>query len=97
MEQAHRVFKALAARGVDYYNSSLVSKIAAVRALLVPMFILSFKRSDQLADAMDVRLYNYNGKRTSYNVRTFGIVDFVMLVAHLMVLGYIVFSKVGWL
>lgn len=95
LEQARRILKSLAARGIDYYNSGFKTKIKAINILLIPMFILSFKRADQLADAMDVRLYNYDKKRTNYNAKNWGITDYVIIVLHIGVLAYMTLGRLG--
>ena len=95
MEQAHRILKALATRGIDYYNSGLKTKVKAINILLIPMFILSFKRADQLADAMDVRLYNYDKKRTNYNSKNWGFTDSVIILLHIGIFAYMTLGRLG--
>ena len=64
--EAKRILSAQASRGLDIKTASISRKIKLITALLVPVFVISIKRADQLTDAMLVRGYVLNGKRTSY-------------------------------
>jgi energy-coupling factor transport system permease protein len=86
IEQANRILKALASRGVDYTASSIKDKIKAFKALLVPMFILSFKRADTLAESMEIRLYDVNKKRTNYRINRWKTFDLYVVTMHILIL-----------
>lgn len=79
-----RLMNAQASRGVDYENGSLKEKISAIISLIIPLFISSFQRSDELASAMVVRGYNPEGKRTRYKVYKLKIAD---VIGFILVIG----------
>ena len=56
-EETQKILKAQASRGVDISEGKFKDKIMQLISLLVPLFILSFKRADELANAMEVRGY----------------------------------------
>lgn len=62
--EADKILKAQASRGVDFNEGLLKDKIGQVISLLIPMFIISFKRADDLAVAMEARGYVPGAKRT---------------------------------
>ena len=62
--EADKILKAQASRGVDFNEGLLKDKIGQVISLLIPMFIISFKRADDLAVAMEARGYVPGEKRT---------------------------------
>jgi energy-coupling factor transport system permease protein len=65
-EQINKIMKSQASRGIDFKYANLKGKITAISSMIVPMFILTTTKADSVADAMEVRMYDYNAKRTSY-------------------------------
>ena len=66
LDETYRIMKAQASRGVDFKNGKLKEKVVAITSLIVPLFISSISRSDELANAMEARNYNPLAKRTRY-------------------------------
>jgi len=64
--EAQKILNAQASRGLDIKHAKPLQKVKLITALLIPVFVISMKRGDQLADAMSVRGYVLNGERTSY-------------------------------
>lgn len=85
IEQGNRILKAQASRGVDYYNSKFKDKLKSIKSLIIPIFILSIKRSDDLADCMELRLYDINKKRTNYRTNSWKLYDTIILLIHLLI------------
>lgn len=83
IDQGNKIIKSQASRGIDYYNSNLQGKILALKSLIIPIFVLSIKRADDLADAMEVRLYNINNKRTNFRQNRWGLYDTFLVIIHL--------------
>lgn len=86
IEQGNKIMKSQASRGVDYHASNLSGKILAIKSMLLPMFILTIKRADSLAEAMEVRLYNINAKRTNFHEKRCGFFDMLLLLIHFGIL-----------
>lgn len=55
--------------------------------MLIPLFVNSFKRADELAFAMDARCYNATPNRTKMKVSKIGARD---LIASVVILAYFV-------
>jgi len=66
MEEANKIIRAQASRGVDFAEGKLKDKFKAIISLIIPLFVSSFLRSGELADAMETRGYNPQGLRTKY-------------------------------
>ncbi len=64
MEEADKIMKAQKARGADFETGGIFEKARNVVPILVPLFISSFKRADELAMAMDARCYRGGNNRT---------------------------------
>lgn len=91
LDEANKIMLAQASRGVDFSEGKLKDKIMQVISLLVPMFIISFKRSDDLANAMEARNFIPGHKRTRLHVLSWKTMDtIVVLVSVLFMAGSIV-------
>lgn len=90
IDEANKILKSLASRGIDYYNSNLKGKLISLKALLIPMFVLTLRRADNLADALDVRLYDVNKKRINFRQNKWAIFDSFLIMLHLLILVVIV-------
>ncbi len=66
IEEALRIMKAQASRGVDFDQGKLKEKIKGILSLIIPLFVASFKRAEDLANAMEARGYVVEAKRTRY-------------------------------
>ena len=90
LDETYRIMKAQASRGVDFQNGKLKEKMVAITSLIVPLFISSISRSDDLANAMEARNYNPLAKRTRYRNLKWHLSDTVsMIISFIMVLGYV--------
>ena len=83
IDQGNKIIKSQASRGIDYYNSNLKGKILSIKSLIIPMFVLSIRKADDLADSMEVRLYNVNNKRINFRQNKWGFYDTFVVLLHL--------------
>lgn len=77
--ETNRILKAQASRGADFNESSLKEQIGQMVSLLVPMFVISIKKAEDLADAMEARGYIPGEKRTRLVKMTFRVSDYMVL------------------
>ncbi|MDD4607630.1 MAG: energy-coupling factor transporter transmembrane protein EcfT [Bacilli bacterium] len=94
IDQGNKILKSQASRGIDYDNSRIKGKFMALKAMLFPMFVLTLKRADQLADIMEVRLYNINERRTNFRINKWHFFDTYLVLIHLTLLVVMVVSEV---
>jgi energy-coupling factor transport system permease protein len=80
MEETDKIMKAQAARGVDFSSGSFQERIKAIVSLLVPLFISSFKRAEELATAMEARGYRGGEGRTKFRLLTWKFVDTLLMI-----------------
>ena len=83
--QAERIIKAASLRGIDF-NENFKSKIKSISNLFVPMLYLSLKKADDLADIMELRLYNYGLSRTNYRLNKTKTKDIILLILNIVIL-----------
>ncbi len=80
IEEANKIMRAQASRGVDFKEGKLKEKFRAIISLIIPLFVSCFIRSGELADAMEARGYNPTGKRTKFNRRKWSINDTIDII-----------------
>lgn len=95
IDQSNKILKSQASRGVDYYNSNLKGKLLAVKSMIMPMFILTIRKADNLAESMEMRLYSINRKRTNFRINKWGLFDTFMFLFHLGVLYLIIVRRMS--
>ncbi|MFR0367883.1 energy-coupling factor transporter transmembrane component T family protein [Candidatus Phytoplasma palmae] len=64
LEETQKIFKAQLSRGLNFYTNNFFKKIYYLISLLIPIFILSFKKSFVLANAMESRGFVLGQERT---------------------------------
>jgi energy-coupling factor transport system permease protein len=64
MDETDKIMKAQMARGADFESGNLIQRSKNLIPLLVPLFISSFRRADELAMAMEARCYHGGEGRT---------------------------------
>lgn len=95
IDESNKILKSQASRGIDYYNSNIAGKLMAINSLIVPMFTLTLKRADNLADSMEVRLYNVDDKRINFRQNKWHFYDTFLLLIHLAIFVGIILKGVG--
>ncbi len=97
LNEAEKILKAQASRGVDFKESKFKDKITQIVSLLVPMFVISYKRAGDLADAMEARGYIPEAPRTNINLLQYRLADLITLfVVICAIAGLIVVKVAGW-
>ena len=64
LEETDKIMKAQMARGADFESGNIINRAKALVPILVPLFISSFRRADELAVAMECRCYRGGAGRT---------------------------------
>lgn len=96
MIESKKIMNAQASRGVDFSEGSLKDKVNQIIALLIPMFVISFKRAEDLSNAMEARGYIVGAKRTKIDElklrwRDYLVIVFLILLLTSVILGRIYF------
>lgn len=80
IEETDKIMSAQRARGADFDTGNLLQKAKALIPLLVPLFVSSFRRADELAIAMECRCYHGGEGRTRLRELHYAGRDVVVLV-----------------
>ena len=87
LDEANKIMQAQTSRGSDFSESGLGKKIVQIVSLLVPMFIIAFQRSDDLACAMEARSFVPGRPRTKLFELKWKYKDTLALLFLFIVLG----------
>lgn len=79
LEEAEKIMKAQMARGADFESGNIIQRAKSMIPLLVPLFVSSFRRADDLALAMEARCYRGGKGRTRMKVHKVTAKDWLTL------------------
>ncbi|KRN90575.1 ABC transporter permease [Ligilactobacillus ceti DSM 22408] len=80
MDETTKIMNAQRSRGLNFAEGNLLQKAKSVIPLLIPLFISSFNRAEELAYAMEARGYQGGEGRTKYRVQIWQGKDTVALI-----------------
>ncbi len=76
IEETDKIMQAQKARGADMETGNIMQRARALIPILIPLFISSFRRADELALAMECRCYRGGHGRTRMKQLKLSAVDF---------------------
>ncbi|ALV22243.1 energy-coupling factor transporter transmembrane component T family protein [Carnobacterium antarcticum] len=82
MDETEKIMNAQRARGVDFGEGNVFQQMKAIVPLLIPLFVSSFNRAEELATAMEARGYQGGEGRTKYRQLKWASRD------NLVIIGY---------
>ena len=95
VEETEKIMNAQKSRGADFSSGSLIKRAKALIPLLIPLFVSSFKRADELAVAMECRCYRGDKNRTKLVKLTYKGIDFIWFGVGLLFLGAVIMFKIA--
>lgn len=87
IEETDKIMSAQKARGADFETGKITDRAKALLPLLVPLFVSSFRRADELAVAMESRCYHGGEGRTRMKRLHMQLRDWVALLLGALVLA----------
>lgn len=94
MDETDKIMKAQMARGADFETGNIVKRAKSLIPILVPLFISSFRRAEELAMAMEARCYRGGEGRTRMKQLKLEGRDFVACLTMLILVGISIWSRV---
>lgn len=94
IEETDKIMSAQKARGADFSTGKITDRAKALLPLLVPLFVSSFRRADELAVAMESRCYHGGEGRTRMNSLRMARRDVLAFLAGAAVLGAMIAMNV---
>ena len=86
MDESDKIRSAQMARGADFESGNLIRRVKSLIPILIPLFVSSFRKADDLAVAMESRCYHGGEGRTRMHQLRFTLSD---LFAILITLAFI--------
>lgn len=94
IEETEKIMNAQKSRGADFTTGGIIKRAKALIPILIPLFVSSFKRAEELATAMECRCYRGDVNRTKLVKLTLRFKDYAMLFASLIFLGALIVSRI---
>lgn len=85
VEEIDKITAAQKSRGADMDSGSIINRVKALVPVLVPLFISSFRRAAELADAMECRCYHGGAGRTKMKTVKLEARDYTALAAVIII------------
>lgn len=93
MDETEKIMNAQRARGVDFGEGNMIQKVKAVVPLLIPLFVSSFNRAEDLATAMEARGYRGGEGRSKYRVLKWSGRDTAVIIIFAVVTVGLIFLR----
>ena len=78
IEETDKIMKAQVSRGADYDTGTFLNRLKGYITVLIPLFVSSFRRAEELAVAMDARCYRGGEGRTKLNPLRLNVTDLLV-------------------
>ena len=93
IEELDKIMKAQKSRGADFETGGIVKRLKSFVPVLVPLFLSSFRRADELATAMEARCYRGGEGRTHFRQLKFQRLDLFAALTVIIISAAIIFSE----
>lgn len=90
MQQIHEVTEAQIARGLKLDKGNVLGRIKNYIPILIPVIILSIKRSIEVAEALEVRGLDLKAKRRPIIEPKLGWRDYIYLITNLVLIALLI-------
>lgn len=94
--ETEKIINAQKARGASFDHGSIFKRAAALLPVLVPLFVNSFRRAEELADAMDSRCFRGAKGRTKMRLMHFSFADVASMIISAGVLFFVLLLSYNW-
>lgn len=94
LEETDRIMKAQMSRGADFSSGNIMKRAKNMLPILIPLFISSFRRADELALAMEARCYRGGEGRTRMHELVYGKAD--ALTGLVMLALFVLLAFLRW-
>ena len=90
IEETNKIMNAQRSRGADLESGSIIARIKALIPILIPLFVMSVRRSYELAEAMECRCYNGGVGRQRMKQMKLGIKDYIAFFVVILFIAAII-------
>ncbi len=90
MDESDKIRNAQMARGADFESGNVFRRVKSMIPILIPLFVSSFRKADELAIAMESRCYHGGDGRTRLHQLHFKTADLIALLISLLIVGVLI-------
>ena len=94
VDETAKIMNAQKARGADFSSGGLIKRAKALIPIIIPLFVSSFRRAEELATAMECRCYHGGNGRTRMNVLKMKIKDYVFIILSMAMLAGVILINI---
>ena len=94
VEETEKIMNAQKSRGADFSNGGLIKRAKALIPIIIPLFVSSFKRAEELATAMECRCYRGDKNRTKLVKLSYHGIDLAWFMASALFIGAIITLRI---
>lgn len=96
-DETNKIISAQKARGASFDTGGLFQRAKSLLPVLIPLFVNSFRRADELSFAMDARCYNATENRTKMKIAKLHFKDLFAVLVVVGVFIIILLDRYYWL
>lgn len=93
VEETDKIMSAQRARGADFDTGNFLQRGKALIPILIPLFVSAFRRAEELATAMECRLYQGDNKRTRLRQMKLTLIDWAIALLCLLFFGLVLYLQ----
>ena len=94
IDETSKIMNAQKARGADFSNGGLIKRAKALIPIIIPLFVSSFRRAEELAIAMECRCYHGGNGRTRMNVLKMKARDYIFILLSMAMLAAVILINI---
>ena len=94
IEEVQKIMAAQKSRGADLQSGGIIKRAKAIVPILIPLFVSSFRRANELADAMECRCYRGSEGRTKMKVMHLQLRDYLSMIFVILYFTGIILTRV---
>ena len=94
IDETSKIMNAQKARGADFSNGGLIKRAKALIPIIIPLFVSSFRRAEELAIAMECRCYHGGNGRTRMNVLKMKARDCIFILMSMAMLAGVILINI---
>ena len=94
VDETSKIMNAQKARGADFSSGGLIKRAKALIPIIIPLFISSFRRAEELAVAMECRCYHGGNGRTRMKKLKMRARDYIGLFLSLAILAGVILLNI---
>lgn len=94
IEEVDKIMSAQKSRGADMESGGIIKRAKAVIPIMIPLFISSFRRANELAYAMECRCYRGGEGRTKMKIMKLTVRDYISMAVVIIYFVSVILMKI---